>query len=145
MTYENNIANQYFRNKDYKNAEKCWIESINKNCNEARYNLGSYYYNGYDSEPDYLKAVNIWNDAAHEGSLEAGFNVAMCLFHGKGYKKDNQKSYECLKYLASRNHKKSIDIIKKIEKRKIEKRKIEKRKIEKDAWILFEFSKKAKI
>ena len=59
----------------------------------------------------------------------------MCLFHGKGYKKDNQKSYECLKYLASKNHKKSIDIIKKIEKRKIEK----------DAWILFEFSKKAKI
>ena len=135
MTSENNIANQFFRNKDYENAEIYWIISVNKNCNEARFNLGNFYYYGYNAEPDYLKAVNLWNDAANEGSLEAGFNVAMCLFYGKGYKKDNQKSYECLKYLASKNHQKSIDAVKKIKERMIEK----------DAQLLLDFSKKVQI
>ena len=42
MTYENNIANQFFRNKDYENAEKYWIISVNKKWNEARFNLGNF-------------------------------------------------------------------------------------------------------
>lgn len=85
------LANKYYKAKEYNKAVPILNELVKKNHAKALNILGNCYKNGYGVIKNMKKAVDCYQKCANMELPQAQFNLARCYYLGKGVAKDKTK------------------------------------------------------
>ena len=83
---------EYYNNKDYANAVKCFQQAAEQGDPIAQYKLGVCYDNGEGVTKDPQEAVKWYRKAAEQGYARAQYNLGVCYDNGQGVTKDLQEA-----------------------------------------------------
>ena len=78
---------EYYNNKDYVNAVKCFRQAAEQGDTVAQNNLGNAYYNGEGVTKNATEAVKWYRKAAEQGYAVAQYNLGYAYYNGKGVTK----------------------------------------------------------
>ncbi|CAH1906320.1 conserved hypothetical protein [Candidatus Nitrotoga sp. HW29] len=78
----------YFLNKDYINAEKCFRKAAEQGDPEAQFCLGDMYNNGYGVTKDERKAVALFRKSAEQRFAPSQINLGIMYSQGNGVEQD---------------------------------------------------------
>ncbi|CAH1205013.1 conserved hypothetical protein [Candidatus Nitrotoga sp. BS] len=78
----------FFLNKDYTNAEKCFAKAAKKGDPEAQFCLGDMYNNGYGVAKDERKAVTLFRKSAEQRFAPSQINLGIMYSQGLGVEQD---------------------------------------------------------
>ena len=74
--------------KNDKQAVKWYTKEAEKGDNDAQYNLGNMYENGYGTPQDYKQAVKWYTIAAKQGHKWSQYNLGISYHNGQGVPQD---------------------------------------------------------
>jgi len=91
--------------QDYIKALKWTKKAAEQGMDEAQYNLGIIYYNGYGIKQNYLEAEKWIRKAAEQGLKDAQYNLGVLYYNGEGVKSNTKTAIIWLKKASAQGHK----------------------------------------
>ena len=81
-----------YKNGDYAAALREWQPSADNGIQEAQYNVGLLYSQGYGVGQDYARAAEYYRKAAEQGNVDAEYNLAVLYSRGQGVTKNSDEA-----------------------------------------------------
>lgn len=97
-------ANNYFDNKNYTEALKCYHGAADQGSAAALNEIGYMYSNGLGVTKDHKKAVPYFLQAALKGNATGQYNIAYCYEFGSDAKQDYNEAAQWYNEAAKQNH-----------------------------------------
>ena len=94
----------YFEEKKYTEAVKCYLEAAELGHEEAQFELGYRCYNGWGVPKDLNKAAEWYRKAAEQGHEEAQFRLGQCYEYGRGVERNTTVAIEWYRKAADSGH-----------------------------------------
>jgi tetratricopeptide (TPR) repeat protein len=105
------LGDEYYSNKDYKEAAGWFLESAEQGDRKGQNNLGMMYEKGLGVKQDYAKAVRWYAESAEQGLDVAQYNLGLMYEYGYGVKKNHKEAVRWLQRSANQGNQEAMDFL----------------------------------